>query len=184
MWRTVTAPRNLLRIYESQESQSKTRSRERRARSEEGPDLEIYRAPLPAFQCRRARRCGERLRDPPAGRRQNASHTGRGDVDGRARHFARRDDPPGQGPRDRLHGGEPGGGYLQSRRARLLRARAALPPPDSGGRSGAGEAPHEPRDRHVHSRDGSDAPDRGGGRRRVDEGRPGGRAVFPARVHV
>ena len=33
----------------------------------------------------------------------------------------------GQGARDRLHGREPGGGYFQPRRARLLRARAALP---------------------------------------------------------
>ena len=52
---------------------------------------------------------------------------GRRHEHGRARPLVRRDDPPGQGPRDLLHRREPRGGHLQPGRPRPLRAHPELP---------------------------------------------------------
>jgi deoxyhypusine synthase len=46
--------------------------------------------------------------------------------------------------------------------------------------AGAARPAHEPRDRHLHPGNGSDAADRKGRARRVDRGRPRRRALFPA----
>ena len=76
------------------------------------------------------------------------------------------------------------GGRLQPRGAFPLRARPALSGPDAGGRTGAAGPSPEPRHRHVHSRRGSDAPDRADRARRVDGRRPARRSAVSARVSV
>ena len=90
----------------------------------------------------------------------------------------------GQGARDRLHRRESRGGYFQSRRARLLRARAALP---------ASHADDEQAllDRHMNRVTDTCIPEMEAMRRieaavleewvAADQSR---RALFPARVHV
>ena len=61
---------------------------------------------------------------------------------------------------DLLHRRQPRGRRLQPRRAFALRAAAALPRSDAGGRAAAARASAQPRDRHLHPRARSDAPHR------------------------
>ena len=55
---------------------------------------------------------------------------------------------------------------------------------DARGRTGAAQPPHEPRDRHLHSRRRSDAPHGKSHARSLDRRRQKGRTLFPARIFV
>ena len=88
-----------------------------------------------------------------------------------------------QGARDLLHRRESGGGPVQSRRARPLRAHPRLSGPDARGRGALARAPSESRHRHLHPRRGGDPAHRARRAGGVDE-RPSrdGQELFPARV--
>src|ERR1017187_9212151 len=147
-------------------------------------DQGVRETPFSPLQRRHTRGRGGSLEYASQRRRQDVPDDGRGDVHGRARPVARRNDPSGQGPRDHVHGGESRGRRLQPRRARPLRAHPALPRAEPRRGDGPPRAAPEPRDGHLHPGGGGDSPDRAGRARRVDGRGPRGQAVFPARVHV
>ena len=96
----------------------------------------------------------------------------------------RGNDSPRQGASDHLHRGEPGGGRVQSRRTRLLRACAALPASDAAGGRGIAQPPSEPCDRHLHSRRRSHASHGESHARSLDGGGEGRQTMFPSRIFL
>jgi hypothetical protein len=126
-------------------------------------DHELHRPSLQPLQRCRAEGGRDRLQQAPRQRRDDAGHAGRRDVDGGARAVAGGDDPAGEGARHQLHRRESRGGHLQPRRARLLRARAALSLPLRARRESAARPAYEPRHRYLHPRGRGHAAHRVGG---------------------